>query len=125
MHSEKKQAPGELIDVQPPTTGRHLWSQLLTHKTYFFTCVVGLLAPLLIVFLFSSAANLFQAILFFVVIVISTIYLFYALSRMLIVRFAFDQIRFPANLLFVTLTMYIGLTIFWWVTTPLFWPHLG
>jgi hypothetical protein len=84
---------------------------LLAHKTYFFTSAVGLLAPLLIVFLYTSAASMFEAILFFVVITISAIYLFYAFSRMLLIRFEFDQIRFATNLLFITLSIYIGLTI--------------
>ena len=116
MHAEEIQknaeTPNELSTLDTSSTNESVVARLLAHKTYLLTGAIGLLAPLLIVFLFSSAANLFEAVLFFVVIVISAIYLFYAFSRMLIARFEFDQIRFPTNLLFATLSIYIGLTIF-------------
>jgi len=116
MQPEKNQknaeTPNELNNLN---SNENTITGLLAHKTYLLTSAVGLLAPLLIVFLFSSARNIFEAVLFFVVIIISTIYLFYAFSRMLIARFEFDQIRFPANLLFTTVSIYIGLTIFFFL----------
>jgi hypothetical protein len=101
----------EKIQHSAKTTNPNIVARLLAHKTYFLTSMIGLVAPLLIVFLYRSAANLFEAVLFFVLIIISAIYLFYAFSRMLVARFAFEQIRFPANLLFATVSIYIGLTI--------------
>jgi hypothetical protein len=116
MRSKKFQNNSEtstrLNAFDTASSNQNTLARLLAHKTYLFTSAVGLLAPLLIVFLFSSAASLFEAVLFFVVIIISAIYLFYAFSRMLMTRFEFYQIRFPANLLFFTLSIYIGLTIF-------------
>ncbi len=121
MNSEETQSnakpPDELTKFDTSATNESVVARLLAHKTYLLTSAIGLLAPLLIVYLFRYASTTLSFILFCVIIIVSTIYLFYAFSRMLIERFDFDQIRFPANLLMITVCAYLGIILFFFLFT--------
>jgi hypothetical protein len=119
MYSNETQnsseTPNELNAFDTSPAHKSVVARLLAHKTYLLTSAVGLIAPLLIVYLFRSANSIFSIVLFCVIIIASAFYLFYAFSRMLIERFDFDQIRFPTNLLLITVSTYIGLILFFFL----------
>jgi short subunit fatty acids transporter len=59
-------------------------------KRYLIAAIVGLLAPILLIYFYSSRAfNLYDAALF-----LSAIYLFYTFKTMLAGRFNFNRVNF-------------------------------
>ncbi len=88
-----------------------LAAKFWSHKTYLLTGVIGLLSPLIIVYLYSAGTTVFHFIAFFVFIIIAALYLFYAFSRFLIDEFDFQKIRFPTALFSVSLGLDMGLIV--------------
>jgi hypothetical protein len=117
MNEEKSQTtPGTspadeaiLDDTQSVNEG--LYHTLLAKKYYLIAATTGLLFPLLVVYFYRAANSAVNQTFFNLTILCSTLYLFATFKKMALEHFNFRQIHLPTNLLFYSLTIYIGLSL--------------
>ncbi|MFC1975707.1 hypothetical protein ACFLXQ_04865 [Chloroflexota bacterium] len=98
-----------LDEAQPANNGFH--HTLLSQKHYLIATATGLLFPLPVVYFYRAGNNVLNEIFFYLTILCSTLYLFATFKKMLLEHFNFRQIRLPTDLLFFSLTMYLGLSL--------------
>lgn len=111
MDVKEMQSHLETVGANTHPSEQNLREKLLVHKTYLLTSGVGLISPLIIVYLYSAGESMLEFILFFVIIIISGSYLFYAFGQLLIEQFDFQKIRFPMRLFLYSLGADMGLII--------------
>jgi hypothetical protein len=90
-------------DAQTPAEA--LPNTPLSKTHYLIAAVVGLIAPVVLIYAYDSRAFiLYDSTLF-----LTAIYLFYVFKNMLTRRFNFHRINLPANVLIYSLIFYFGL----------------
>jgi hypothetical protein len=113
MNSEENQS---LSKAQPADsdssektqgTDQRLHHAPLSKIHYFAATATGLIAPFVLVQLYT-AGGMLNDLLFFLLLFLATVYLFHTFKMTLLTRFNFGRINVPTQLLFGSLAIYAG-----------------